>query len=61
MKRAVIRFECGDRVQEYYYPYNTSVDEANTCIYRILPILAKRWKVPQENIEVEIRYVIRLK
>lgn len=61
MKRAVIRFECGDKVQEFYYPYRTTEETANNCVRMVLPVLAKRWKVPQENIEVEIRYVIRLK
>lgn len=61
MKRAVLRFECGDKMQEYYYPYCTSAEELSDYADRILPILAKRWKVPQENINVEIRYVIRLK
>lgn len=61
MKKAVIRFECGDRVQEYVYPYYTTEGEVNGLIDWILPILAKRWSVPQEKIIVEIKYVKRLK
>lgn len=61
MKKAVIRFECGDKAQEYEYSYYTTKEEANGLIDWKLPILAERWNVPQENISVEIKFVIRLR
>ena len=61
MKKAVISFECGDKKQEYEYSYYITEGEVNGLIDWKLPILAKFWVVPQEDIKVEIKYVIRLK
>lgn len=61
MRRAVIRFEYGNKMKEYENSFYCDEYKLRIRANRLLSFIAEEWNVPKGKITIEIKYIIKLR